>query len=60
MKAEKEENIEITLKLNKDEAEWLASIMQNPLFGCSPEDEDGYDKSMRELLWKTLSSTMEN
>lgn len=60
MKASKEESIEITLKLNKEEAKWLKGAMQNPIWGRIPEEEGTYDKSMRELFWNTLSSTMEN
>lgn len=54
MKIEKEENIEITLKMTKEEAEWLKENMQNPLHGHSPDEECREDWEMRIIFWDAL------
>ena len=40
MKSDKKETVEVTLVLNKREVEWLKDLMQNPLHGLSPNEED--------------------
>lgn len=47
MKVSKEQIFQITLVLNKEEATWLHSIMQNPLHGQSPDEEDTMDAVLR-------------
>ena len=54
MKVSKEETIEVTLKLTDEEARWLKSVMQNPLYGHSSQDEDEYEKQMRSLFFEGL------
>jgi hypothetical protein len=38
---------QVTLVLDADEAKWLNGIMQNPLHGQNPIDEDDKDAEMR-------------
>ena len=47
MKVDRKEVVEITLVLNKREAEWLAENMQNPLNGYTPENEPEEDRILR-------------
>jgi hypothetical protein len=38
---------QVTLVLDADEAEWLNGVMQNPLHGQEPIDEESEDAEMR-------------
>ena len=58
MKSETVSGIKLTL--NNEEALWLKSIMQNPLFSESPEKEDTRDKEMRKIFWKALGGIIQN
>ena len=49
MKGSRKDNVEITLKMTADEAQWLKGVMQNP-HGCSPEEEDEYEKKNEEVI----------
>ena len=57
MKASTE--VTVVLKLTAFEATWLASIMQNPLYDQSPEEEVEQDRVMREGLWNALHDITE-
>ena len=57
MKGTREDNVEITLTMTADEAQWLKVIMKNP-HGCTPEQEDTYDKKMRILFFNVLQRTI--
>ena len=57
MKGTREDNVEITLTMTADEAQWLKEIMQNP-HGCTPEQEDTYNKDMRLSFWNVLSNAI--
>ena len=56
MKVEREETIKFQLTLTPEEANWLKGIMQNP-HGCTPQEEDEYNKGMRMKFWNALSAT---
>ncbi len=43
------------IKLSTEEACWLKGIMQNPLFDQTPEDEDPFDREIREKLFHGLN-----
>ena len=58
MKSETVSDIKLTL--NNEEALWLKSIMQNPLFSESPDTEDIQDKEMRKIFWKALGGIIQN
>ncbi len=51
-----EVKLELTaiLKLDKAEARWLKEIVQNPLGGISPAEEDPINKDMRSRFWEAL------
>ncbi len=57
MKGEREDNVEITLTMTGDEAEWLKGVMQNP-HGCTPEEEEEYTKKMRQTFFDILHKTI--
>lgn len=44
----------VSLKLTEEEAKWLKGIMQNPLHGQLPTEEDETDKMHRGAIWRTL------
>jgi hypothetical protein len=44
----------ITLILNEEEAKWVRSICQNPMWVDDPADEDPVDKQMRWTFWNAL------
>lgn len=46
--------IKVTLVLDKEEAQWLKNVMQNPLHGDTPETEHPQDRYTREVFWSTL------
>ena len=53
MKLTKEETY--ILRLSEEEAEWLTGIMQNPLHGETPTDENIEDRKMRAKFYETLT-----
>ena len=46
---------EITLVLTGEEAEWLRGVMQNPLFGEHPDNEDVLVGERRLALFNALA-----
>ena len=54
VKINRETTIEITL--TEDQAKWLNGLMQKPIGGMGPKDEQPRDKQMRKIFWKALSS----
>ena len=46
---------EVTLAMNEEEIEWLRGLMQNPLHGLTPDEENKDDKRMRKLFWDALN-----
>ena len=55
MKVTTTKEITITLVLNEEEAQWLQGIMQNPLFGEYPDQEDPKNSDMRKRFWDALN-----
>jgi len=51
------ENMTYAIELNAKEAQWLRGIMQNPLFGQQPEEEDDIDRKMRELFFDAVKGS---
>ena len=47
-----EYTVEITLTLTAEEAQWLHGVMQNPLWGQSPEIEDRFNAEMRKKFFE--------
>ncbi len=58
MKGTRDDNVEITLKMTGDEAEWLKNVMQNPLDGVEHMSEDKHQKKMRKLFFDVLHKTI--
>lgn len=57
MKAQRETVTTTTITMNNDEAEWLRTVMQNPLNGDpNPANEDPRDAEMRRKFWEAVSS----
>ena len=52
MDMSKTEEVTITISLNEKEAEWLKTLMQNPLY----DEEDKRDQEMRKTFWDVLNS----
>ena len=50
----------ITLTLTEDEARWLKSIVQNPLWVDDPNEEDPRDKDMRSRFWVALEDVRDD
>lgn len=44
----------ITLTLSMSEANWLKGVMQNPLYGQHPSEEDLDERDLRIQLFNTL------
>jgi hypothetical protein len=56
MKLTTEKILTKTITLNETEADWLKSVMQNPVNGDpDPDNEDLHDKQMRMSFWDALS-----
>jgi hypothetical protein len=55
MKTEIKTTTKVTLSLTEEEARWLKSTMQNPLYGEHPADESDENKEMRERFWVALN-----
>ena len=57
MESEVKEFVEVELKLNKREAQWLKGLVQNPCvcLKCNPEYlESAEDSEMRREFWESL------
>lgn len=52
MQVERSTEVKITLTLNKQEAEWLNAMMQNPLGTDSLELEDETNMKMRHAFFE--------
>jgi hypothetical protein len=52
MKAVMKTKQTVLLELEYDEAQWLLALVQNPVI----ETEDKFTKTMRNLVWVTLSN----
>lgn len=50
----------IILNLSEKEANWLMSIMQNPLYGETPDKELEDQKEMRKIFWYSLNDILKN
>lgn len=48
--------IQVVLTLSEEEAKWLKGIMQNPLYGDCPSDEDPIDAKYRKMYWEVLKT----
>ncbi|GEK52376.1 hypothetical protein [Vreelandella venusta] len=46
-----EQKIEVILSLTPEEVQWLHGVMQNPLHGQSPQEEDIADRTMRRAFF---------
>ena len=55
MKSEVIKETKTILELNQEEADWLRTVMQNPINVSFPQDESKKDKIMRETFFYTLS-----
>ena len=55
-------NVEVTIKLELTlrEARWLQDVMQNPLYGDSPENEAQIDTEMRHKFFTSVKGQTEN
>ena len=56
MKAEL--NTQVILTLEEDEAYWLKTVMQNPLFGREPSEESKEDKTMRYDIFNCVNDVL--
>ena len=45
----------VGLELTQDEANWLHSVMQNPLFNQTPDEESLGDREMRQKFFTATS-----
>ena len=52
MKAVMKTKQTVLLELEYDEAQWLLALVQNPVI----ETEDKFTKTMRNLVWVTLTN----
>jgi hypothetical protein len=50
--------IKICLELEENEAHWLKGVMQNPLHGEDPQDEDLEQQEHRKDLFNSLDITL--
>lgn len=55
MKNSKEITTIIHLELNEDEANWLKSLMQNPIW----TNESDRDKDMRQKFWNNIDNSLQ-
>lgn len=56
MKHEIVTRVALTLVLDKDEADWLHTAMQNPLNGAHPADEHIADAAMRHRFFEATKT----
>lgn len=54
MKAEIRREVKVVLNLSQEEAEWLITLMQNPLLDHEPEDFAGNRKNLFTVLKDAL------
>jgi hypothetical protein len=54
MKISAEKIVTVKLQLTEEEAEWLKNVMQKPLHGQSPEQENQRDYDMREAFFLNI------
>lgn len=53
--------LQVNLELTVEEAKWLHGVMQNPLSSDpNPENEDSYDRKMREGFFKATAIESHN
>ena len=45
---------QVVLTLNQEEAKWLMDVVQNPLDGQEPHEEQPHDHKMRRAFWDAL------
>lgn len=55
MKSEHRTTRIVILKLEEEERQWLRNVMQNPLHGLTPDEEDPSDKRMRKKFFTALA-----
>jgi hypothetical protein len=58
MKATKETVVSIVLELDEEDAHWLRGVMQNPLHGQEPGEEDPEEQRRRHDLWTELNNAI--
>ena len=54
MESKSTKSIEVTIIMDEIEARWLMGIMQNPIYGQQPDDENQTDRTMRKIFWDVL------
>ena len=54
MKCNISKTIKIEFTLNEEEAVWLKGLVQNPIGGINPDDENEKDRRMRQIFWDAL------
>jgi len=54
MKSNISKTITVEFTLNEEEAVWLKGLVQNPIGGVNPEDENEQDRKMRHKFWDVL------
>ncbi len=47
MQVKVHKTFQVTLELTEEETEWLHAVMQNPLDGKDPRNEDPFNAQMR-------------
>ena len=55
-KSKVEETVVVNLELTKEEAYWLKGLMQNPVCGSHPSEEDHQNHKVRSAIWNALPS----
>lgn len=58
MKAIEQTRKTFHLTLQEEEAEWLRGVMQNPLYGQTPEEESEEDNRMRRAFFDAVKSAI--
>lgn len=51
-----QKRIVVVLELEKDEADWLRTALQNPLYETYPDNEDPQAKKHRESIFNALAN----
>lgn len=57
MKSRKHVNVTYELTLDKEEADWIRTLVQNPINFDNERDEPNEDVEMRNKLWSALDPT---
>lgn len=52
--------VTIVIKMDLKDARWLQGVMQNPLHGQTPAEEDGHERTKRHQLFGELKAQTEN